>query len=887
MNWVRDKATKSTQIGLFIHYDRGFGPAKIIGPIPANVSLNSLFYLGSGNRGVYAKVPPWSYRGKVPRCNKPIYLYRLNHTYMRLVLIAIFVAAILASGCSRKTYRLWADRDARCLIESRQFDPAWQIPSRTVEADPRSRMRDFHHPDLPCSRPVDDPAARKYMHNSYCYRGSKYWDKFSENAPIEQLHWSEYLPLDEQGVCQVDRQRAVDLALLHNRNYQSAYEGLYQNALALSLNRYDFHSRWFGGTGVDFDATGDGAAASRLLSNSNDLGFTRDFVGGGQFLTSLANAFVWQLGGGPNSQSVTTNLLFSLTQPLLRGAFRHIRMEALTQAERFLLYEVRNFVRFRREFYLSVVSEYLGLLTTTQALENQERNLDALRLNLAETEQLQVANQAAQIQVDQVRQQVQSGRLSILAAEQSLQDSLDNFKFLMGLPPESPIEIDTSILESFQLNDPRLDKLRDDVEDVFDRLREFVPPDEAPMELLEGVLKDIKPLNDETEDFIPEVEDELEQWKEKLESERQNGGQDEDIRLDQEFQESLIVRIEKTLDELKTELENDDQVIDDFSEQMSTDSAVENWRNINEQIGSVTKDRIATLFVLQNQIRLHLIKLQPFEIDIKFAVDTALRNRLDLRNQRGIVTDAFRAVEIAADQLQSDLNVTASANLGTDPTRTNPIRFDSSAASYSVGLELDGPLDRFAERNQYRLAQIAYQSSRRDYMELEDSIKNQLRSLVRQIKINRLNFLISRQQLIAVTRQVDEAQLNLKAPAEGLSTSRTRDLLEALQNLLDARNSLIANWVSYEISRITLFVEMDMLYLNDGGVWINEQYNPRQGRAADGLDEQIEPFDGNDEFGESESPEPEPAEPIESNEPPEPILRPRPASGSSELNYFK
>ncbi len=751
---------------------------------------------------------------------------------MRNLTLAILLICIV-SGCSRKTYRLWADRDAQCLIKSRQFCDQWEIPDRCVEPPVNSRMRDFNHPDCPCKRPGDDPAAAKYMNCSYCYRGSKYWDQFSPNSPIEQLHWSEYLPLDEEGECKVDRQLAVDLALLHNRGYQTQYEQLYLNALNLSLNRYDFHSRWFGGNDTSFDAQGDGAAASRLLSTSNDLGFTRDFVGGGQFLTNIANAFVWQLGGGPNTNAVSTNLIFTLTQPLLRGAFRHVRMENLTQAERTLLYGVRDFVRFRRQFYLDTVEQYLNLLTIVQGLKNTRANVNALESNLRETEELLLRELASPLQVDQVLQDYQQGRLNLLSAEQGLQDTLDAFKFSLGLPPEAPILLDESILETFELNDPKLDALRSEVDETYAQLRKYLPPEKAPQAVLEKVAADIITAIEQTQELLPTITDELDRWKTKMDAESKDELLDTDSRLDLMQQRKLYDRITETLEELETELETDASDAEELADDIENVDEIENWRGLQELIGGRLQNRITTLFVLQNQIRLFLIELRPFDIDIDFAVENAIANRLDLRNQRGIVTDAFRQVEIAADALQSDLNVSATANLATDPAQNNSIRFDSSAASYQMSVQFDGPLDRFAERNAYRASQIAYQNARRDYMELEDAVKNTLRSEVRSLKINRLNFQIIRQQLIAATRRVDEAQINLRAPTgDNISTSRTRDLLEALQALLDTRNGLIQSWIDYETSRITLFVEMEMLYLDDNGVWVNERYNPRQNQDA-------------------------------------------------------
>ena len=751
---------------------------------------------------------------------------------MRLATFAILLIFVF-SGCSRKTYRLWADRDALSLIKSRQFCEQWKIPDRCVEPPVNSRMRDFNHPDDPNFRPCDDPAAARYMNHSYCYRGSKYWDQFSANGAIEQLHWSQYLPLDEEGECKVNREFAVELGLLHNRGYQTQYEQLYLSALNLSLNRYDFVSRWFGGNDTTFDAAGDGAAASRALGTANNLGFTRDFAGGGQFLTNLANSFVWQLGGGPNSQSVTTNLLFTLTQPLLRGAFRHIRLENLTQAERTLLYDVRDFVRFRRQFYLDTVSQYLNLLTIVQALRNTRANVDALESNLRETEELLLREQASPLQVDQVLQDYQQGRLNLLSAEQGLQDTLDGFKFFLGLPPESPIALDESILQTFELNDPKLDELRDQIDEIYNQLRQFLPPEKAPQELLAKIAEDIMPLIEQTQDLLPSINDELDRWKMKMDQESEDELLDSDTELDLMQQRKLFDRISISLQELEMEIASDANDATELKNEIDNVDEIENWRGLQSLIGGRLQNRITTLFVLQNQIRLFLIELRPFDIDIEFAVETAVANRLDLRNARGQVTDSFRQVEIAADALQSDLDVSATADLGTDPTRTNPLRFDSSAASYQLSLQFDGPLDRYAERNAYRASQIAYQNARRNYMEAEDVVKNTLRSEVRSLKINRLNFQIIRQQLIAATRRVDEAQINLRAPTnDNISTSRTRDLLEALQALLDARNGLIQSWIDYETSRITLFVEMELLYLDDSGVWLNERYNPRQNRSA-------------------------------------------------------
>jgi hypothetical protein len=198
-------------------------------------------------------------------------------------------------------------------------------------------------------------------------------------------------------------------------------------------------------------------------------------------------------------------------------------------------------------------------------------------------------------------------------------------------------------------------------------------------------------------------------------------------------------------------------------------------------------------------------------------------------------------VQVAANALKSQLDVRASANLGTDPDRTNPVRFDASTNSYNVGLSFDGPLNRLNERNAYRATQIAFQQARRNYMANEDNVLNSIRSNLRQLRIQRLNFQIARQQLVAATRQVDETQINLRTAAQS-STNLTRDLLQALQGLLGSKNNLISSWIGFQTSRISLFVDLELLYLDETGRWINED------QSLNDLQSLLQSFDEREEL---------------------------------------
>ena len=658
---------------------------------------------------------------------------------------------------------------------------------------------------------------------------------------IENGGWESALPYDETGAVKLDKQMAVDLALIHSRDFQNQVEQLYGSALQLSSERFEYEVNWFGGSNGTFFASGDGANAVRTLNENNNLGFTRNFAAGGQLVTNLMNSFTWQLGGNNNSNFATGNLLFSLTQPLLRGAFRHVRTEALTQAERSLLYDVRAFTRFRREFYLTVVSQYLGLLNQTQSVRIEEENLLSLELNLEEHKVLLERDLRSSNQVDQVFQQFQSGRLSLINSQQSLQTSLDQFKFLLGLPARIEITFDEELLKPFQLNSAALVELETKVDLLKKTLLKAVPPDPQPETFVSETYASIKRLAAELKKYKPQVDEEFENW---VESSKQLAqGVDEAGRVDYEQQVSLQKRLVVLLKELDEDIADADEIYEQPLEEfeIATDETesleVANWQRLEKLIAKRAglQERVATLVLLQTQIRLFSIKLNPLDIEQETAIQIALQRRLDLMNSKGLVTDAFRSVEIAADRLQSDLNLNASANLGTD--NDNAFRFDSDANQYNLGVSFDGPLNRFGERNAYRNAQIGYQQQRRQYMATEDSIVNDVRFNLRQLRTSRFNFQIARQQLITATRQVEETQLTLRTTTSG-DSSLTQDLLGALQLLRGAKNQLISSWISYETARIAVFVDLESLQLDEQGVWINEQDDfgvvPQSGPASDG-----------------------------------------------------
>jgi len=755
------------------------------------------------------------------------------------------VFIVCALGCSRQTHRETADRVAYSLLRSRQFDERWKIPHRTVEPDPRSRMADIHDPD--CGPlPPDDPASQCYMRNPFnSKKRVDYWDERGEALAIDSQQWLQYLPYDDEGNVFLDKEMTVELALIHNRDFQTQVEQLYTQALALSSNRFEFMLNWFGSSNLDFTATDDGQEAIRGLTDSNSIGFNRNLATGGQFAANLANSFSWNFNGNGSSNFSAGNLAFALSQPLLRGAFRHVRTESLTQSERSLLYAVRDFARFRRQFYLQTVQAYFDLLVQSQAVKIEEENIELLEQSVREHELRLQQKIISPIQADQVFQNYQSSRLTLINSQQQLQTALDQFKFQLGLPARVPVKLDESILNPFTLNSANVEQLNADVSELKSSLNQYLPPLEAPDEFLNDAIDKIEALAKRVEEVEPTVKEELKEWFTRLEENPPSENAEDDIKANYEQQLETSKLIEERLAELEEEIADgfkafelrfknvEDKDLDASGVANEDDSpAVKKWKLIEDQISRPggLSDRIETLFIFQTQIRLFLIEIKPLSIEQEQAVEIALQNRLDLMNSRAAVTDAYRGVEIAADQLQSDLSVQASADLQTDPTRDNAFRFDGDENVYGLGLNFDGPLNRLNERNGYRAAQIAYQQQRRAYMADEDSIVNSVRFNIRQLKTNRFNFQIAQQRLIIVARQVRQAQLNLRVGSG--DSSSTQDLLQAFQTLRDTKNSLVSSWVAYETSRIALFVDLEFLMLDSRGKWINEEQDFNQNTSG-------------------------------------------------------
>jgi outer membrane protein TolC len=730
----------------------------------------------------------------------------------------VLVLLLLVIGCSRAFWRRQADRDSYAILEERNNNPEWQVPTFSLNPNPSSRYYDPYNPDYP-PMPPDDPAAYQYMLWANGMRNYRRWHKDGDVPSVENPGWRSTLPLDDKGVLVLNMPRAVELAWLDSREYQTQFENLYQQALTLSFVRFDFAIHWFAGNGTVFNHFGSDGDETNTLTTTTTAGFTKNLAAGGQFLANFVNSFIFQFAG-PDVTLMTSNLTFSLIQPLLQMAGRRFRMEPLTQSERNVLYAARDFARFRKQLFVNITTGgrgsggFLSLLNQVQGIRNQEANLASQEQNLRLTEALVETQQASLVQVDQSYLSVQSARQQLIAARASLETSMDTYKILLGLPPDIPIRLDDSLLDPFQLTDPALDKLKEEI-DAF--LKGYVRLTEAPsLVQLQAGFQKLKENQTQARKLLDEVQSEINRWKQLPPDPEQNK---------EEAERNLILQRD-----LANYLLEERDAVRDLDKDIAKDQAslqetkrIQNWNDILALI-RLQKAIITDLYILQTRVRVNLIRLTPVTVKLDAAVAYARAHRLDLMNEEARVVDAWRQIAVTANLLRSQLNITGTANLATPPLSLNPVGFAASANSYSVGFQFNAPLNREAERNAYRQSLINYQQLRRNFMALDDSIVEQIRIDLRNLQTDRANFEISRRSLGSAARGVDGAEQQL-ALGIGDANANTTAVLTAYQNLLGARNSLIGNWVSYEADRNQLLLDMEALQLDEREVLDNDADN--------------------------------------------------------------
>jgi outer membrane protein TolC len=208
----------------------------------------------------------------------------------------------------------------------------------------------------------------------------------------------------------------------------------------------------------------------------------------------------------------------------------------------------------------------------------------------------------------------------------------------------------------------------------------------------------------------------------------------------------------------------------------------------------------------------------PLELPARKAIELALENRLDMQIAIGKVFDAQRAVVVAADALGAEFTFLGSASIGQRRTITTAdlenARLRTDKGVFSALLTLDLPFERTAEAVAYRNSFILLEQAVRNVQHLEDTIKIEVRSRLRELLEARETIRIQAKAVSLAQKRVKSIQLFMDA-----GRAETRDLLEAQDALLQAQNNLTSARVNYRIAELEIQRDMGVLVVTDTGLW--------------------------------------------------------------------
>lgn len=251
---------------------------------------------------------------------------------------------------------------------------------------------------------------------------------------------------------------ALDFAVHRNRSYLGRKETVYLSALRLTLTRQQFGPIVDGGGGAFYNerqvknGVNDFVRTSTLTTDGN-IGLNYLMRTGARLAMDLSTDFT-RFFTGSAPQLSNSAAAASLSQPLLRGAGVLAASEPLRQDEREVLYAIRDFTQYRKEFAVDITRQYLRVLQAREAARNRDTAFHAAKLSLERERALADANLRSQSSLKQIEQGLLSYERSRLTAIRNYEDQLDDLKISLGLPVTERIILDNEEISRLQVIDP-------------------------------------------------------------------------------------------------------------------------------------------------------------------------------------------------------------------------------------------------------------------------------------------------------------------------------------------------------------------------------------------------------------------------------------------------
>ncbi len=466
------------------------------------------------------------------------------------------------------------------------------------------------------------------------------------------------------------------------------------------------------------------------------------------------------------------------------------------------------------------VGGFVGLLQQKQQIANLQLNLNSLISTLGLLEANLDAGLIDIVQVDQFRQNIETTRANLLSAQISYQNSLDSFKAgTIGLPPDTAIELDDSMLAQFQFLDPDTIAVQRMI-DEFVRVVGDLPEEPSPAELAKAA-ETLAALRERLAGQFQSAHGDMEKLtaavpeREKQMTERQR----------QDFEQERQ-KLTESLRDVETRFNDTEGVLQNLHANLAAGAggeAIDQIVALGVGLSGLTQE----LALVKARTRLETVTIPHVDLDSEKALCIARANRLDWMNNRASLVDQWRLITWNANQLKAGLDLTFDGNMGT--VGNNGVAFNGKDGNLRVGLAFDAPFTRRLQRNNYRSALIFYQQQRRALYQYKDGVNLTLRALLRSLAQLETNMEIQRRAVVIAVRRVDKTREDLNKPpapvepgmpVEALGPTVGQNLIFALNDLTNAQNNLMSVVLNYYQSRMLLYRNLGIMELDDCGMWI-------------------------------------------------------------------
>ncbi|MDP9175434.1 MAG: TolC family protein [Planctomycetota bacterium] len=361
---------------------------------------------------------------------------------------------VLTVGCSENWARRDADQQVQKLLSERKdqtlgYQPQTEVRQKTSAAAlapaysviPQTPIAP---PTVPSIEPADQMVprtplgpSRPSVGLSLTTRPSVIGVEAAERNAAERLTLGPPNPAEKP--IRFDLYKSLAYAVQHSRDYEDRCESVYLAALQVTLQRHLFDASPFMNETVTATGGQRDVNYQSAMTALTTAGVRQNLPYGGSVTAEGLVTFVQALNDHTQNGE-SAQLVLNGSVPLLRGAGM-VNLEPLISTERNLVYTIRSFEDFRRNFSINLASQYFQIRIAQQSINDRRQNYITLANLTDRTQALYDAGRVTYLDVQRALQAQLGAENELINAQQNYESQLDQFKLLLGMEVGQKLDI--------------------------------------------------------------------------------------------------------------------------------------------------------------------------------------------------------------------------------------------------------------------------------------------------------------------------------------------------------------------------------------------------------------------------------------------------------------